>query len=183
MTRYALFQLDQLIDRTLTCMVATPTFHYQFYWHVLCIFYQWHFCSIRNMSLNQTKLRSLVFTVAFISCSACWCVGWVQSANGRKRLSPVSEVQNSLNGISTSCTDVSFKSRKQRHHHIHPVLLLFSEKTQHLHCTLYSADKRWGLMYISIWFCYFFELNILFQMSTPSLPAQWYLHLFLHVLS
>lgn len=45
--------------------------------------------------------------------------------------SPVSEVQNGLDGISSTCTDVSLKSRKQRNHHKHPVLLLLSaEKTQ-----------------------------------------------------
>lgn len=35
-------------------------------------------------------------------------------------------MQNSLDGVSTSCTDISFKSREQWNHHKHPVFLLLS---------------------------------------------------------
>lgn len=48
----------------------------------------------------------------------------VQLDNRRKRLLPVREVKDSLDSISASCADITLKSRKQRNHHKHPVLLL-----------------------------------------------------------
>lgn len=48
----------------------------------------------------------------------------MQLDNRKVRLSPVCEVQDSLDSISASCADITLKSRKQRNHHKHPVLLL-----------------------------------------------------------
>lgn len=42
--------------------------------------------------------------------------------------SPVREVQNRFDSISTPFTDVSLKPRKQRDHHKHSVFLLLSAK-------------------------------------------------------
>ena len=80
-----------------------------------------------NMSLSQMKVQRLCFPLVLISRSAragLWAA--CRMITGGKTLSPVSEVQNSLDGISTSCTEVSLESRKQRNHHEHSVLLPLS---------------------------------------------------------
>lgn len=44
------------------------------------------------------------------------------------RRSPVSEVQNGLDGVATTCGDVTLKTRKQRQKHVDSEALTLSEK-------------------------------------------------------
>lgn len=58
----------------------------------------------------------------------------------RRWFSPVGEVQNGLDGVSTSCADVPFKSRQQRNDHKHPELLLLTATKRHVsHCNIYPV--------------------------------------------
>lgn len=41
---------------------------------------------------------------------------------------PVVEVHDSLDGAAAPCGDVSLKTRQQRRHHVHSVLLTLSER-------------------------------------------------------
>lgn len=56
-----------------------------------------------------------------------WGHGW-DGAMETPRRSPVSEVQNGLDGVATTCGDVTLKTGKQRQQHVDSEALTLSEK-------------------------------------------------------
>lgn len=76
-----------------------------------------------------------------VECESVGSESWAQCR--AVTISPVSEVQNSLDGVPTTCTDVSLKSRKQRNHHKHPVLLLLSAERHSVNMyVLHNEEKH-----------------------------------------